>query len=166
MSHVAKVDVEITNLDDLDAACKRIGLELVRGQQTYQWYGTSVGDYPLPEGFTVEDLGRCDHAIRIPLDHPYHQRSDPTDRPYEIGVVKRRDGKPGYMLMWDFFCGGMGLSEFTGQSLDSSGEHDGQVPRLKQAYAICAARRVAQQRGFRLQEQALADGTVKMFLTK
>ena len=163
MSHVAKVDVEITNLDDLAAACKRIGLELVRGQQTYEWYGESVGDAPLPEGFTEEDLGRCDHAIRIPEGHPIHEN---YARPYEIGVCKRKDGRPGFDLLWDYFGGGFGLSEFLGTKLIPRVGYDGQMPKLKQAYAICAAQRVAAQRGFRVQEQVQHDGSVRMFLTK
>ena len=169
MSHVAKVDVEITNLDDLAAACKRIGLELVRGQQTYEWYGRSMGDGSIPEGFSAEDLGTCDHAIRIPEGHPIHET---FERPYEIGVCKRRDGKPGFTLLWDYFCGGFGLWEFLGtkrtpdKSLADGWEYDGQMPKLKQAYAICAAQRVAAQRGFRIQEQTQQDGSVRMFLTK
>lgn len=170
MSHVAKVDVEVTNLDDLEAACRRIGLELVRGQTEYRWYGETVGDYPLPDGFRGDDLGHCDHAIRVPLDHPYQNREHYTDdmgvfhaarTPYEIGVVIRRDGKPGFHLLWDFWQGGYGLSEFLGV-----GKTAGEMPRLKQAYAVCAAMRAAKQRGFRVQEQQQADGTVRMLLTK
>ncbi len=169
MSHVAKVDVEITNLDDLEAACKRIGLELVRGQQTYEWYGSSVGDTPLLDGFTEEELGTCDHAIRVPEDHPIHQI---YERPYEIGVCKRRDGKAGFALLWDYFAGGFGLWEHLGTNRtpdlneNDGWKYDGQMPKLKQAYAICAAQRVAAQRGFRIQEQTQQDGSVRMFLTK
>ena len=162
MSHIATVDVEITNLDDLAAACKRIGLELVRGQQTYKWFGHVIEGDPIPEGFTAEELGRCDHAIVVPGDH-----SLADIQPYEIGVVKRRDGKPGYQLMWDYNgFGGFGLAEFVGCEFDhKTKNYDGKMPKLKQAYAICAARRVAQLQGFRLQEVATAGG-VRMILTK
>lgn len=135
-----------------------IGLELVRGQTTYHWYGESVGDTPLPPGFSEGDLGHCEHAIRIPLSHPFYQEED---KPYEIGVVRRRDGMPGYQLLWDYFCGGFGLSEFVGGS-----ENDARMPKLKQAYALCATARVAKAQGFRLQEQVQANGTVRMVLTK
>lgn len=170
MSHVATVDVEITNLDDLDAACKRIGLELVRGQTEYRWYGAHVGDYPLPDGFSVDDLGKCEHAIRVPLDSPFYLLSPSvvgnvviSEIPYEIGVVRRRDGKPGFQLLWDFYRGGVGLNEFVG---GPKSNHDGKMPKLKQSYAFAAASRVAKQRGFRVLEQQLPNGSVRMLLTK
>src|SRR4051812_32472193 len=109
MSHVATVDVEIKDLDALDAACKKLGLELVRGQTTFRWYGQHVGDYPLPAGFTGADLGTCEHAVRVP------GRADA----YEIGVVRRRDGRSGWSLMWDFYAGGYGLMERVGENCQS-----------------------------------------------
>jgi hypothetical protein len=92
MSHVVQMKIQISDLDALDRACRKRGLELVRDQKTYKWWGRSVGDYPIPEGFTAQDLGKCDHAIRI----PGNQTS------YEIGVVKSRTG-PGYVLLFDFY---------------------------------------------------------------
>ena len=84
MSHIAEVNLLVQDLNALHRACQRLGLELVRGQQTYCWYGRSVGDYALPVGFAKEDLGTCEHAIRIPGN----------DRAYEIGIVTRRDLSP------------------------------------------------------------------------
>jgi hypothetical protein len=146
MSHVATVDVEIKDLDALEQACRELGLDLVRGQQTYRWYGESVGDYPLPAGFAAEDLGKCSHAIRIPGD----------ERAYEIGVVARRDGRPGYSLMWDFYCGGMGLQDKVGEG----------CRELKKSYAMAVVTRHAQRSGFRVQRHVLADGSVQMRLSK
>lgn len=105
MSHVVNLSVCINSLDALEAAAKSIGLELVRDQTSYRWFGRSVGDYPIPEGFTAADMGKCEHALRIP------------GRPgaYEIGVVRRRDGKPGYLLQWDFWNGGYGLEKVAGK---------------------------------------------------
>lgn len=141
MSHVAMIDLEIRDLEALKAACRRLGLEFVKGQTTYKWYGRHVGDYPLPTGFAQEDLGKCDHAIRVPGN----------SRAYEIGVVRRRDGRPGYTLLWDFWQGGYGLEEKVGQ----------EAGRLKQAYGIEAAKRAAQRAGHRvLGETQRADGTV------
>jgi hypothetical protein len=113
MSHVAKIQVVIKDLKALKAACAQIGLELVEGQKQYAWYGKHVGDYPLPEGFTAADLGKCDHAIRVikqPLrpDGTAHYRSA-----YEVGVVKNKDSE-GYTLLWDFWAGGYGLQEAIG----------------------------------------------------
>lgn len=174
MSHVATISLEIKNLDDLEAACNRLGLELVRGKESYRWFGRSVGDHPLPEGFTVDDLGKCDHAIRIP------QSVTGADRAYEIGVVKRRDGKPGWTLLWDFWNGGK--SHFaTGNDYDDRSERTdftinngpglesivgANASKLKQAYGIAAATRAARAKGFRVAERKQSNGSVQLVLSK
>jgi hypothetical protein len=146
MSHVATVDVEIKDLDALAEACKRIGLEFVSGQQTYRWYGMSVGDYPLPAGFTADELGKCEHAIRIPG----------SETAYEIGVVCRRDGRAGHTLMWDFWAGGKGLEALAGKDCRN----------LKREYAAVVAKRQAQRSGFQVNEQRQPDGSIRMVLSK
>ena len=156
MSHVATIDVQITDLDDLDAACRRLGLELVRGQQTYRWYGEHVGDFGLPDGFTEEELGTCEHAIRLNATQAAALRDSFGDDPYEIGVVRRRDGKPGWSLLWDFYQEGYGLERVIGQN----------AGRLRQAYAIEAAKRQAKRQGFRVLEQRLPGGAVELKLSK
>ena len=100
MSHVAKIDLEITDKESLLAAAAACRLEVL-SQNTYKWYGYSVGDFPLPEGFSVEDLGKCDFVLSV--------KGNP--HAYQIGVVQR-GGK--YVLLWDFFAGGYGLQEKIG----------------------------------------------------
>lgn len=146
MSHVATVDVHITNLDDLKAACQRLGLEFREGQRTYKWFGRHVGDYALPEGFAISDLGTCEHAIGVPGN----------SAAYEVGVVKRRDGKPGWCLQWDFYMGGLGLQRHVGEDCGL----------LKQSYALVAATRQARLQGFAVTEQRLQDGSVKLVLNR
>lgn len=106
MSNVTTIDVRITNLDALVNACTKLGLEFVHDQHTYRWHGTdSPARYVTPPpGFAQEDLGRCLHAIRLPG----------VPQAYEIGVVERRDGHPGYTLLWDAWKGGFGLEEAIG----------------------------------------------------
>lgn len=95
MSHVVSIKTTLDDLDVIDATCKQLGLTLVRGQQTYKWWGHSAGDHPVPAGFTASDLGKCEHAIQVPG----------TD--WEVGVVKARnpDGTPkaGYTLLFDYY---------------------------------------------------------------
>lgn len=173
VSHVATINVEIKSLDDLEAAAKSIGLELVRGQRTYRWYGRSVGDYPVPQGFAADELGTCDHAIRVPLS------VDGADRCYEIGVCGRRDGKPGFVLLWDNWNSGK-CSYSTGLDADE-GRTDWTVntsrtslvqfvgdagQKLTQSYARVAAIRAGQQQGFQVQEQRLADGSIRIVFQK
>ena len=152
MSHVATVEIEVRDLDALDAACRRLGLELVRGQQTYRWYGKHVGDFPLPAGFAEADLGKCDHAIRV----PHAVVTEGGEPPYEVGVVRRRDGRPGFVLHWDFFAGGFGLQKHVGND----------CALLKQAYATVMAKRTATQQGFQVSEQRLPNGTVRLVARK
>lgn len=142
MSHVATVDLEIRDLDALGEAVQRLGGQLARGQQTYRWYGEHVGDYPLPAGFAEEDLGKCEHAVKFP------------DVEYEIGVVRRRDGRAGYALMWDFIDGC--LVQAAGQN----------CCKVKREYAGVVARKQAMAQGFTVNEQRQADGSIRLRLTK
>jgi hypothetical protein len=142
MSHVATVNLEIRDLDALAQAGKRLGMEFHRGQTTYKWWGHSVGDYPIPEGFTAEDLGKCEHALKSP------------DAAYEIGVVRRRDGKPGWQLIWDFIDGR--LVQVVGKD----------CCKLKQAYGAAVARKHAMANGFVVAEQQQSDGSIRMLLRK
>jgi hypothetical protein len=105
MSKVAALQFHILDLNVLAGACSRLGLELVHGQQQYKWFGNRGQQEAVPEGFTREELGTCEHAIRIP--------NNPNA--YEIGIVTRRDGQPGYTLLWDSWQGGYGLTDAIGK---------------------------------------------------
>jgi len=76
MSHVEDIDIEITDLKALAAAVAELGAIYTPNQKSNAWFGRSVGDYPLPAGFTAEMLGKCEHAISLPCCR------------YEIGVVR------------------------------------------------------------------------------
>lgn len=156
MSHVATIEIEITNLQDLKAAVAELGLEWAEGQQLYNWYGEHVGDYPLPAGFAIEDLGRCEHAIKLGLQDRAEAYARHGVMPYEIGVVRRRDGKPGWALLWDFFAGGFGLEDKIGKD----------AGRLKQAIATAASIRTMQAQGWRAQRKTLDNGTVQIQFTR
>jgi hypothetical protein len=105
MSHVSTVKVEVKNLKALKKACEALGLIFKENQKKYKWYGTHVGDYPLPEGFKKEDLGKCEHAIGV----------KGNNSAYEIGLCKNRNGKDGYTMLWDFWAGGQGLEACVGK---------------------------------------------------
>lgn len=146
MSHVVEMSVHISDLDALSAACKALGTELVRNQKTHRWYGRFVGDSPMPQGFTVDDLGHCDHAIRV----------SGNANAYEIGVVKRRDGKPGYTLLVDLWQGGYGLEAKIGK--------DGN--KLKQQYAVQVGKRWAAKNGMRVTTTIKEDGRIILRASK
>ena len=98
MSHVSQIEIEIKDITALQAACTRLGLIWKENQRSYKWYGRWVGDYPLPENVTVEDLGKCLHAIEVP------------GASYEVGVTMV-NGK--LTLLWDFYRAG-GLEQVIG----------------------------------------------------
>lgn len=150
MSHVATVDLHVTDLKALAAAAAACGCELIEGQQKYKWYGRSVGDYPLPAGFSAQDLGKCEHAIRV-------KRKEGTfaGQTYEVGVCKRRDGKPGYTLLWDFWQGGFGLEQAVGK----------EAKALRSNYAVEVAANKLRAKGCRVEIKTLPGKRV-IYATK
>jgi hypothetical protein len=124
MSHVeAMTGTAFADLSLLSIAAQAMGAELVKDVSTYKWYGVHVGDYPIPAGFSKEELGKCEHVIRIP------------DCRYEIGVVQSKDpDNPGWVLLYDFWGPGKKLEEWLGGS---------SCHRLRESYTDQAVRRVA-----------------------
>lgn len=141
MSHVVSMGLPIDNIEWLVEAAAELGLE-VRDKTTFRWYGHHVGDYPLPTGFTKDDMGRCEFALGIRGNY----------EAYEVGVVKRRDGKPGYDLLWDFWSGGKGLQAAVG---DGGG-------KLKAGYCNRVMENEAIRLGYRVGREVLEDGTVRL----
>ncbi len=143
MSHITEVDCEIRSLEALKRAAKKLGLTFYENQKTYRWYGRSVGNYPLPQGFTTNDLGKCDHAIGI----------DGDDQAYQIGIVGRRDGKDGYILHFDFWNRGYGIQDLVGDN----------ASKLVDWYAAEVAKEEAESLGYSMvSEKVLEDGTIEL----
>lgn len=127
MSHVTDLKLSIQDLQCLARACEELGLEFREGQSRYRWYGRYMGDSPLPQGFTREQLGKCDHAIAVPGN----------EKAYEVGVVQKTDGT--YTLLLDEWMGGHGLVERTGKGCG----------RLMQEYGCQVAIQQANREGLR-----------------
>jgi len=138
MSHVSTIELEIKSLDALIAACQRLGFEFAKNQKTYAWYGRWIGDSPLPEGITTDQLGTCDHAIKVP------------GCTYEIGVVKRQNK---HILLWDSWESALRLK---------IGQDAGIV---KQAYTVEAVRQEATQKGYRVIEKK-TDTAIRLSLSR
>ncbi len=145
MSHITDVEIEIKDLDCLARACERLGLELNFGQNTYKWFGTHIGDYPIPTGYTKADLGKCLHAISIPGNR----------RAYEIGVVERRDGKGGYTLHFDFYNKGFGMEDIAGVN----------AVKLLNCYAAEVAKQEAMALGYMITQDEIDEhGNVQLLI--
>ena len=142
MSHVTQVDgLEVNDLDCLEEAAKELGMELVRGQKTYKWFGRHVGDYPMPAGFTSADMGKCDHALRV----------KDNNSAYEVGVVKNKNGK-GFSLLFDFWAGGYGLQDKIGQGAE----------KLKDQYIAAVSKKQLESEGYIVSKITRADGSIKL----
>jgi hypothetical protein len=135
VSHVTAIELSINDLDALAKSGKQLGMELLQ-KDNFKWYGVHVGDFPLPTGFTKADMGKCEYVLRI----------KGNSKAYEVGVVKRRDGKPGYTLLWDFWMGGHGLEDAIGK--------DGS--KLKQEYALQTATKELLRKGFKIERKVNA----------
>jgi hypothetical protein len=127
VSHVVSVDIRVRDLDALEAAAKVCGFELRRGQRTYKWFGESVGDYPIPEGLTADQLGHCDHALALVGDRDA----------YEVGLIAQADGS--FRLVFDFWGPGRALLAALG------GE---KADRLMAEYTMQAAERRCSELGW------------------
>lgn len=133
MSHVSKIEIEITDLHCLKQACQRLGLEFREGQREYVWYGRLVNpqNTPLPEGITEKDLGKCHHAIHI------------SNASYEIGIIERGHK---FLLLADFW---------DTRLKNAIGDGGG---KLKQAYGAERTIQEARRRNYRVVEQTTASG--------
>ncbi len=102
MSHVANIATKAIefDLDIIREMCLRQGWQFMEGQKTFRWYGRFMGDAPVAEGMSVEDYGKCNHAIRIPGCN------------YEIGLRQAPDGK--WNVVADFWRSG-GLDKVLGE---------------------------------------------------
>lgn len=134
MSHVAVIKAEIKSLNSLKKACQRLGLRFKENQKTYRWYGRHVGDYPIPEGFTINDMGKCEHAIEVP------------GAEYDVGIVRDPNNKNNYRLMWDFWR--------SGHLKDKLGND---AWKLTQAYEIEHAKYTAKLQGKIVREKVMDD---------
>lgn len=150
MSHVEEVKTRVTDLGALKAACTRLGAEFVEGKKKYNWYGRSVGDYPLPAGFTADELGHCDHVVRIPGVN------------YEVGVVRAKDGK-GYTMLYDFFGSQTGGKGHDGEMLRK--RFGNGLTKLIDAYSLEALKAKARAKGYMSREVPLANGKTQLVVT-
>ena len=155
MSHVIQSTVRILDLEALRKAAEVMGCKLVQ-KSTYNWYGISVGDTPLPPGRTAKQLGTCDYCIQVP------------GVTYEIGCVRQKDGS--YAFEYDFF--GAGTEPYRRQE---GGYHDGaklqtkfgdKLCRLQQAYNKQVVTKQARAKGYSVIEKTISNGGIKLQLIR
>jgi hypothetical protein len=147
MSHITTINLEIRDLEALREATHELGMELCEGQRTYAWYGKAVPGDPIPEGFSARDLGRCEHAIRVP------------GVKYEIGVA-RNPLKPNCFILLGDFKKSIEPERYDGWKIaDALGGNT--LPLLTQRYGVVAAERLARASGWYTQRKTLGT-TIKL----
>lgn len=128
MSHVVTLSIEINCIESLRKAAELCGMTLSQAS-TFNWYGTSVGDYPIPDGFTAETMEKCEYKLSV--------NGQPDA--YEVGISRRADGK--LVPLFDFYGRQGYLLE---QAIGAGGS------KLKQEYAIAAATKELLRKGCRV----------------
>ena len=138
MSHVSDVALQIEDLDAAAEAAPQCGLVLGRGQTTWKWFGRFLNDWHNSDraaamrGFSPKQFGHSEHALRLAGTKPGES--------YEVGLVPRRDGKPGWELLFDAYgTGGRRLEDAAGKNLATFRDH----------YAAAVARKEMARQGYR-----------------
>lgn len=149
MSHVASVKAYVTDLEILDKVAGDLGLELVRNVDTYAWFGRWVGDYSggvaaVSNGHDPKTFGTCQHKLR---------RKDHQPGDYEIGLVPRLDGGPGWELLYDNWgSGGARIEQLAGKNLGA----------LKNEISAAVSARILARKGYRVSRTVDANGVIKI----
>lgn len=143
MSHVVSISVKLTDLEAIKATCKELGLVFKQSQKTYRWYGHSVGDTPLPAGFTAAELGHCEHAIEVP------------GAGYDIGLARAKDGN-GFVMLFDYWGPGQPILKAVG------GE---KANRFVQLYGVNKATLAARKLGHSVTRSVAKNGAINLTIT-
>jgi hypothetical protein len=122
-------------MEALQMACQMLGLKVTQ-KKNYTWFNRHVGDYPVPAGVKVEELGRNAEFV-IGLGDEKKKRHPDA---YEIGMVADPNNEGCYVPIYDFWAGGKGLDQTIGSPLFNDAGHKSVkmlCPKLKQMYDMC-----------------------------
>lgn len=139
MSHVVGMGMRFRSLECLVRAGEECEMELIQ-DSNYKWFGSFVGDSPLPDGFTKDELGKCVYKLRV----------KGNANAYEVGVVRSKTHPGEWELLFDFWQGGYGLIEKIGEG----------GKKLKQAYTLNIGERHARKLGLRPKRIQQTNGHV------
>ncbi len=151
MSHVAAIDLFVTDLDALERACKQLGLVLKRGQKTYTWYGVWMDDFneeraAAMKAYDPKEFGKCAHAI---------QREGHRPGDYEIGLVKNPNGD-GWSTVFDDYGSGHYFAAKLG---------GGDLPELKSEYAAAVTEADLWSQGYLTEREYLPNNEINVLGT-
>ena len=144
MSHVAETGLVVHDLQCLELACKKLGIQFVHGQTTWEWFGQWMDDYSQSDaaykhGIKPEMYGHSIHAIKVPGTN------------YEIGVMKNPNGE-GFVLVYDFFGEGQVIVNKLGKGLQ----------QIKREYSVYRHKKTAKADGRVVTEKRLQNGKIAL----
>lgn len=125
---------KITDIPALKLAVQEMGglsfRECEPGKGTYRtWksdHGRWVGDWPLPEGVSAEEMGsNADFVISV----------DGDPQAYELGIVRDEKDNCWYPA-YDFYCGGKGLEAHIGPIKMKGKKVLSAAPKLMEHYQL------------------------------
>lgn len=164
MSHVAVQETKpgepmFKDMEALNMACAMLGLEVVQ-KSTYTWYNKHMGDYPLPKGVKVSDLGHnAKFVVRL---NEEGRKKNP--KAYEIGMLEDPNNPGCFVPIYDFYAGGFGLEEAIDRPLfNDAGQRSVKMlcPRLKQHYDMCCDALAAKAAGDSIEFLTAKDAHVR-----
>lgn len=142
MSHVEQSKARILDLSLLLKAVEEIvgkGHAKLVDASTYKCYPRGVGTYPMPEGMTIDEWGKCEKKVVI------------DGIGYEIGLVRDKTDKKVWRMRYDFYGPGQPLLQHFGNGLS----------KLNQKYTeLDIRRRVGMRAGRVLKRQTEKNGDV------
>lgn len=153
MSHVAMQSTKpgepmFSDMEALQMACGMLGMEIAQ-RNNYAWFNRHVGDYPVPPGINVNDLGNNAKFV-VKLDAEMAKKHGRGRTPYEIGMLEDPHNPGCYVPIYDFYAGGYGLEDVVGRPLfnDKAQKNIRMLcPKLKQHYDMCCDALAARQAG-------------------
>lgn len=178
MSHVAMQETKpgepmFMDMEALELAAKMCKGRLVK-RNTYNWWMSHVGDYPLPKGVNKDDLGT--NAVFVFEIDPEHYAelgiSNSGKKPYDIGFLEDPNNPGCFVPIYDFYAGGYGLESAIGKPLfNDVGQKAIRMlcPKLKQNYDMACDALAAKAAGDKIEFLTAKDAHVKypqMFPTK
>lgn len=158
MSHIAVQTTKPGEPMFADMACLRQAVEMlgcrIVERNTFRWYGSSVGDYPLPLGMKKEDLGKNAKFVieltpetqaRIRAEHPEYDQEA-----YDVGLIEDPNNPGTYVPMYDHFINGYGVDDVLGSPIRDPNHYSKVLtllPKLMQHYHMCCDAAAAREVG-------------------
>ncbi len=162
MSHVAICKTEpgkplIVDLEAVKLAAMNLGL-VCEERSTYKWWGHSVGDYPIPPGYTAAELGK---NAKLVLSVPEElAKKLGFKNAYELAIIEDKQNPGCYIPMYDFYGQQDKLDKIIGSPIrDETKAVTTIAPKFMMHYRMCADALSANEVGDQIDFEEQADGS-------